>query len=339
MFILFMLAVFATQLVFLFIGNFIVNLLNDHLKYETSDRTYIVHVDGSYRMEQGQKLLEDWSDSLEHVYATLLQNGEYITADLYGSFPAEIEISYGRDFSETERSEGATVMLLPNDAYLYDDETPLEDIRKYTIGDKYLLLGREYLIIGIGMEDYFRIPYQSLSSCPEAVLNMVIVTNSHMNDRDIFVQSLKQIFDTDQIRVSRNSEALPQSYIVDLFVIIALLSIGIVNFVFLYQTVLELRKNQLLVFRLCGCSGIRIFMQCIGEVLILYSICFLLAVPVIKLVFAWAETYNYMFADACTFVIYILIYFICLLIFSVFFVFPIRKMLRGTLSQIRNLTM
>ncbi|MBQ6288289.1 MAG: hypothetical protein IJK71_03475 [Clostridia bacterium] len=339
MFILFMLAVFATQLVFLFIGNFTVNLMNDHLKYDTSDRTYIVHVDGSYRMEQGREFLESWGDSLEHVYAALLQNGEYITADLYGSFPGKFGISYGRDFTEIEKSEGAAVILLPNDAYLYDDETPLEDIRKYTIGDTYPLLGRDYLIIGIGMEDYFQIPYQSLSSCPEAVLNMVIVTNNHMNDKDTFVQSLKQIFGTDQIRVSRSSAALPKGYVVDLIVIIALLSIGIVNFVFLYQTVLELRKNQLLVFRLCGCSGIRVFLQCIGEVLILYSACFLLAVPVVKLILAWAEIYNYMYADACTFGICVLIYFICLLIFSAFFVFPIRKMLRGTLSQIRNLTM
>ncbi len=324
---------------FLFLGNYCMNLYKDYSKYDEDSRTYRFEIKEKVFHDKMEDFLQSWEEKIQHIYGIIVnEDGELVVTNIFGDFPADIKIQYGRYFTEKELIDSKNVVIMPNDLYRYNSDTGFENIRKYTIGDSYFVNEIEYEIIGIGTENYYMIPYSTIDES-NSIDYIAVATKEIMRkkEKEIFCSALSKAFEVKEIELPREKQKFFESaYLKDLFLVISLLGVGILNLSFLYCYILEIRKKQIKIFRLCGCSYMRIILQSVGEILILITGAYVVAVLCVKWgILPYIKTLNFLFQDSLTSLLVLFIYICCIVIFSLFLIPIVNKILRIGFSENR----
>ena len=201
-----------------------------------------------------EEFVSDRKSDLQRVYAVIHNKGDLIISNYYGESLMSFKVQLGRYFSDDLPSKKE--ILIPSN-------TPdgVDSLGKpYTIGDE------EFLIIGISSLESYEIPYDALDSKDE-IDGIVIVAKDKLDNKSkaLIVGDIERIFGTDKIaypeEVSDQYQMAP-----DYLLIIGTIFLGVLNFAFVFRSLLEKRKKQQAVFYILGCRKSRIILLYTGEI-------------------------------------------------------------------------
>lgn len=332
----FFIALIITFLNFLVISNYTYNLFKDYSKYEEAERSYVFSPDCENIVLQTEKLITDYSADLQHVYAVIENDdSEYVIADIFGETATEIKVQFGRYFSKEDIVNGNKVVLMANDMYLYDENTPLEEIRKYTIGDSYSVNGEVYQIIGISSEEYYQIPYLSVKDTKQ-ISNIVIVTQNYLSksEQNELCLAISKCFEVDEIRLPAKGKAfLDSRYFEDLLIIFVILLVGVASYVFLFNYIFDERKKEMNIFRICGCGDLRIVLYYFAEIIIYITVAFVISLLFVKCVLNKVSYMNFLLGDSLSLPVCLLAYIGSGLLLLLTFLPVMLKMLKNKASN------
>lgn len=163
---------------------------------------------------------------------------------------------------------------------LFADYSGLTDKKKYKIGEQYSLFGEQYEVIGTSYKDVLIIPYSSLEDKSQiSKIYMVLDADLKSVYKNTFLNNVMEIFDTDNVdkpsAYSASTYSSTINYVATFGVIIV---IAVINIIYLYSYIMNKRKKETAVFRLCGCSLGKTASMYLTEILFLSAVSYAVAV-------------------------------------------------------------
>ncbi len=269
----FLLVQIATVVAFFSVFNYALMFLEDTKELQTECRTYSINIENSENLdEQMKKLYDKYSDQLERYYAVMENGNDKIYCEY--TRPSDDIIKNGRNFSESDFKNGKKQILYPD----YDFTS---DKKKHKIGEQYNLSGEQYKGIGtIYNTDMMMIPYSSLENKSQiSEVDMVFNTDLTGVYQDVFVEDVQKIFNIDSVNMpSAYSTSTYQSTINYVATFGVIIVIAVINIIYLYSYIMNKRKKETAVFRLCGCSLGKTALIYLTEILFLSAVSYAAAV-------------------------------------------------------------
>ncbi len=327
----------------LYTVNFLNNIIRNNEQSLEDERTYILAVNDAELDVKLKRLLSE-NEALSHVYCVINNGGEAVIADYYGHRYGREGVSYGEAFSESDLTEGAEKVILPNYPYLLSSGLLDEAHTRYNIGDSYEIGGVEYKAVGIGLlsEFAYQIPYNSISD-KSSVSNIAVATKSTGDTAEIeeFSKYLGELFGGDVIKQPEPSESSSESwkYSVEVLLIIGIMSMSIFNLAYMYIYILDTRKKEIAVNRISGQTVFSAVFTAGGEVLIISTAGYLISVIFMKIIlFPLLRNEGFLFADSIDAFQYFVIYIMFMLIYAAVFlpaiVYQVKKPPKEALSDV-----
>lgn len=175
----------------------------------------------------------------------------------------------GRYFSEDEFYNGAKQIIIN------------EDSENFSVGNIIKIQDMILEVIGVNYSigNYSEIPYSALTNLEEITrLSFSLEKIPKSEERELFLSSLKEIFQTDEIKSPENINILAVSSVtIEYLVCIVVPLFLLYNLSFLYEYVLNSRKKNFAVMRLVGCSSKKAFSIFGIEILIISTIVYSLS--------------------------------------------------------------
>lgn len=268
----FLLVQIATVVAFFSVFNYALMFLENAKELQSNCRTYSVSIfDGESLDAQMKKLYEKYADMLTDYYAVMNNGNDRIYCEYIR--PSDNIIQNGKNFSENDFKDGKKQML-------FADYSGMTDKKKYKIGEQYELLGEQYEIIGVSYKDVLIIPYGSLKDKSQiSEVYMVLNTDLKSVYQDVFLQDVMDIFNADSVSTpsaySMSTYSSTINYVATFGVIII---IAVINIIYLYSYIMNKRKKETAVFRLCGCSLGKTASMYLTEILFLSAVSYAVAV-------------------------------------------------------------
>lgn len=271
-FVIFLLVQIITIVAFFSVFNYGMKFTEDAKQAKQECRTYSFSVsDTSSLDKQMSEFYERYSDKISRFYASVA-NGEDFFEAVYTSDYYNSKIVNGKNLSSGDLNGGATKMLAKTSIDFLDKN-------KYPIGSYYELFGKKYEVVGTIISKTSAIPYSSLED-KSVISEISVITNCDMTNlqRNIFADSIKETFNCGQVNLptdyDMNVYANTINYILMFGIVIF---VALFNIVYLYAYMLNRRKYQFAVMRICGCSIDKAVTMYYGEVLILSVVIYAVA--------------------------------------------------------------
>ena len=272
-FIIFLLVQIVTLIAFFSVFNYGMKLTEDMKENRIECRTYSVYISDTGNLDTQMKTVyEKYADKISRLYVSINQNDDVIYAE-YINNAYENDIGSGKNFQEDNFYSGEKQILA-------DGSFDLLEGREYSIGSEYNLFGNKYQVIGIlETVGYYVIPYSSLEN-KDNVSKVSVVMNCDLTSLqgNIMEENLKSIFGSEEVEKPQAYELYVYSnsinYIMTFAVVIV---IAFINMIYLYYYLLNRRKKEFAVLRVCGCSINKAVSMYFIEVLLLSVITYIIA--------------------------------------------------------------
>lgn len=270
--------------------NFYLESLNENKSYYEDSRTFSVEITDTTNLESRLDKVINSEYDIQRMYTFTLSSELDIaqnkkTQNIYGDFENDetnIKMFCGDYYGETVRYSKISIgsYFDINDSSNSDNNIVIssEGYFVYDIGEKYIINGESYNIIGISSDTNYYIPYKTLvnNNLPITGIN-IILKNEISNDKaDTFASYLASIFDTEKVYVPKIEYGNAVNYYNFLMVFLGLVfALSILNFVYIYRYILDKRKKQYAIFRIYGCTKLRGIFMYTAEALIISTVSYI----------------------------------------------------------------
>jgi hypothetical protein len=261
--------------------------------YNENLRSFSIEYNSGGFESKIDEFIEKNKPEIQRIYAVLNNGGDNIIANYFGETRKKFKVQMGRYFdSNYEKS-----ILIP---FNNDDN--------YFVGGTYKINGEEFTVIGINSDDVYEIQYGALDNF-DNITDIIIVASNKMNAaaKQKFADKIKAIFKTENVLFA---DAVQKAAIrQDLFIIMCIIMLGVLNISSVFLCVMEKRKKQQAVFNILGCPKIRLFSIYIFEFFILITVSFILYSLFTKyIIFTILSFYDKFFFHALTISQYLFLY-------------------------------
>lgn len=274
-FILFLLVQVVTLVgLFCAINNF-EQSIDEEIKIDSNYRTYqVVTNNKNYNFDSLDILINKF-DKLEKVDFVKPFNDDINYCYEYLCNYNDTFIYLGRGLTSEEVKNGSNKIVLPFEM-CYD----------YKVGDTYSVNDKEYTIVGISLGNNFILPYNSIKNTDEEI-NILFVTNDKLNkkEKNNLFKLIDECFEDYQIIKPINVYInYSLSNVLEMILYVLLLFLGIINLVYLYSYILEKRKKQYAILRICGCTRLKGIAIYLCEILLIALISYVFAILLFKFI-------------------------------------------------------
>lgn len=312
-FILFALIMIVTTIGLLFTCNFLKTAINEEKLWLENARTYYIMVESEdIDTKLNDYMLSKYAGVTKSIYVTFptynkdtsLADYNNLEAsgdeDIIYSRPTDIyvyayflgqslwghDVLNGDSFTQEDFEKGNKKITIPMScSSIYESLYTKVEGNTYNIGDSFNLGNEIYEVIGVNFMHAYEIPYLSIVdfSLAESI-NIVLGKRLGEKQENEYISYLKDHFHTDAV-----SEPMPlnnrgiKDYIKTYGLVMLIMVIGFFNFSFIYTSILEKRKKQIAIVRICGLSIMRAIVLNILEVLLLASVFFLLSTGIYRI--------------------------------------------------------
>lgn len=215
-------------------------------------------------------------DDLEFDDGSTIYN---MSSMLYGKYDLMQEM--GRvEFTDAERKEGKNAVILP-----YDQDMSYN----IKIGDKIMVSGRKYEVVGMSSMGNFYIPPETFKKGGYTVDSMEIVTSEHMSRSEInqFVADIQEAFPNGVIHHSplEYFEIAEQNLSSEGFYIICEFIVVSLSFMFLMKYIIDSNNAENIIYSMVGATKKRIFAVIMLENTVIYGVVAAVACVLHKLLY------------------------------------------------------
>lgn len=226
--------------------------------YDDRLKTFSVSLSQPLKAEQLQEL---WASHEEHIKPidVILNEGE-----CYTRYPSTTDTRprVGRYFTKDTFSQQKLEAFAPS----WGEST-------YKVGDSVRLMGKEYHIVGLsgGMSTLMEVPYETVEELENAD-GLLIYFEELPTSRQIaeFTDDLKRQFDGAAISPPKQPEAgVDAGFGRDGLICLVICLSALLNLSYLYLYFLQQRRQEFVIYRICGCSYKRLITGCLWEVTLL----------------------------------------------------------------------
>lgn len=204
-----------------------------------------------------------------------IKNGNVVPCEVFENNLTRQSMLYsGRYFSEQEEKDGERVAIVSGDKMPgavtgYTDKLMIDD-------ETIMFQGNEYKIIGIQTFEPIIVPFNCLKD--DTPINDMIfhfkkpVTRLQYNTiKEKLEMGFPNIVEVSELDIPESENYYLYNTIILISVLIAILAA--VNFAVLYKYILSKRMKSLAIFRICGCTELKVLGMFLNE-------CMIIAVPV-----------------------------------------------------------
>lgn len=187
--------------------------------------------------------------------------GKYIISETYQEFVEKL-ISEGRYFTDEEISKGKNVAIIGNEIESNDGIVNIS-------GEDYNVVGKFY---NERLEnDWIFVPYTSF---PEDIglrhitiyLEKPLLESEYNAIYDAAVKYVGDVFEIPEFDGVNNSSD-KRVYRDIIFVAILFIILSVINYCIMYEYILQMRKDKLAIYRICGCRRKKAFFIYMSEIL------------------------------------------------------------------------
>lgn len=263
-FVIFLLVQIITVIAFLSVFNYGMKFTEDAKQSQQECRTYSFSVsDTSALDKQMSEFYERHSDKISRFYASFLNGEDYFEA-VYISDYYNDRIFNGKNLTSKDLDDGAKKMLAKTSIDFMDKS-------KLPIGSYYELFGKKYEVVGTIIGKTSVIPYSSIED-KSVISEISIITNCDMTDlqRNIFADSIKEIFNCGHVDLPTDYDMNVYTDTINYILVFGIvIFIALFNIIYLYAYMLNRRRYQFAVMRICGCSTDKAVTMYYSEILFL----------------------------------------------------------------------
>ncbi|MBQ7307073.1 MAG: ABC transporter permease [Clostridia bacterium] len=219
--------------------------------------------------EKFDNLVNQDKSNIKYIRTVTFIDYTYYYSYIYNT--SEINVSLGRTFTEEEIKNGEKVVIAQS--LPYDPNA---------VGDIKIINGEEYKVIGLRGVNYY-LPFNSIED--KSFINYIeIELKDRMEEKDL------------NILIERVNENLPCNILVEpnpenntlrrffTMATIIILSIGVINMLYLYKVILDSRLKTLGLFRIYGFTKLKTILYIYFELLIFLLISIILGVSIYSIV-------------------------------------------------------
>ena len=259
---------------------------------------------------------------LSSEFENLLENENNQNSELYSIYTGELitygNVCYGDWFSEEDLKNGENVVVVPNYSF-FSKTHSIQQPHKYENGSTMNIKGKDYTVIGQlkATEYVFVVPYNSLENKDDFnKINIVICKRFTETQINKIIEKVEKYFDC---RVIEKPDARYLEIESALkFVYSIILSVGIVNLVFIYRYLLYLRKGMFGLFKAYGMNKTKCILYLLFEFLIWLLVCYFVSAIImntylyVAIEYFGERLYYFSVLENLSFLlIYLVIYFVC----------------------------
>lgn len=194
-------------------------------------------------------------------------NGEFYICQEY--FPDE-RLAEGRYPTSMELTEGASV------AFAYGERSNHPDAEKCSIGDRYVVCGKEYEIVGVvdGSYNIHRITIP-INSCTEDMkvsrLSFDYKKFPTVKDHELIVDTMRMNFGGNAVVSELDLVELDSIISYNSVIVLAFMIGGIAAFdtILVYRYILKKRQRQMAIFSIEGATRLQRIMICVIEIILI----------------------------------------------------------------------
>ncbi len=271
-FILFAAVQISIVVAFLSVFNYAMKTIEDFKEDEKQCRTYSVSIGENYseKSELDNALgsfAKRYKDMLSEFYVSTVSGKDSVRAEYI--FDTKKVVTVGEGFDRRNFESGKKEALA---VYKFNPEdTNISDVK---IGDTYELFGEDYKIIGSTLESEFIVPYSSLTDIVK-LSSICMVFN-----KDLSSVEVKILEDDIQNILGGGNITYPDLYPTNMYVsaigyisvFLFVMLVAIMNIVYLYSYMMNRRRHETAVLRICGCSVLKVSVIYLSENLLI-SLC------------------------------------------------------------------
>lgn len=301
--------------------NSVYNIVAENKQSNENERTFAVSVNDEFLTDKLSILISE-RKNLQHVYCIVNDGDKVIFTDYYGNRYGRADVSFGKWFSSDDIKDGANKVVLPNYPYLFGSD---DEGERFSIGDNIDICGKSYKAIGIGLlsEYVYQIPYNSIKDV-SVISTVAVVIEKFGSQKEIesFSAYLKNLFDSD-LSYYPQIESVAKSnrqFFLDTILIVGIMSLSVFNLVYLYMYILDKRKKEIAVNRISGQTIFSGVLNAYSEILIISTTVYIFCAVLMKLcVFRLLKRLGTGLFDLISFIQYLIVYLIFILICSLVF--------------------
>ena len=312
--------------------NFSKTIIEENNKQNENSRTFLVSTD---KVDIERKLELLVNDNISSIYCIIENNNDLILAYYKGIKYNKKAVCYGKWFSDYDLKDGTNKIILPN--YPYFESNQDINLSKYEIGDSYYIDSKEYLVIGIGIltEPFFQIPYNSITDDMKISYVGVIYNSVNSNEEiEHNKELLESLFNGKVIQTPEEVSKMNffEVYLKEIF-FISLISLLILSvLVYLYNYILNTRKNEFIVKRVYDKSILKVVFSLLLELVLLVTVSYFIGLGIyfvfVRIMSKWNMSNLLYLFD------YVNVYLIYLLIISILFVPIILKFKNKSITEL-----
>lgn len=270
--------------------NFYLESSNKSKSYYETARTFMVEFTDTNNLEARLDKVVDSEYDIQHMYTFTLSseldisknkvtqnfdwnfendgtNIKMFCGDYYGETARDRKTSIGTYLDVNDSSDTYNSIVLSSDEYF-----------SYDIGEKYIINGEYYNIIGISTDDNYYVSYKTLikKNLPITGINIILKNEISDDKADKFASYLASVFDAEEVDVPKKeygNEVNNYNYLMVFSGLVFALSI--LNFVYIYKYILDKRKKQYAIFRIYGCTKLRGILMYTTEALTISTVSYI----------------------------------------------------------------
>lgn len=270
-FFMFMLVQTATVIAFFSVFNYAMKFAEDMKSVQTECRTYSVEVYNPENIgSQMKKMYEKYSGKLLSLFAVAENGKDTVRCEyIYDSCK---NVMNGTGFDKNDFYSGKKQILGLA-------KTDISQEKKYYIGSSYRLSGSDYEIIGTTLSDYIIVPFYSVQDLSN-VSKVSIVLNCDIDGLEYsnFINNVKNIFETDNVNTPEPYSMGVYSETINYVMVFGIIIfIAVINIVYLYSYIMNKRRRETAVLRICGCSMNSISLMYLAETVFTSAVSYIIA--------------------------------------------------------------
>ena len=273
-FVLFMLIQITVAVAFFSVFNYAMNMLAQEKRTQVANRTYGVNLSDGKGIEQKMdRFSKKYGEQISDIFGLTVYKEETVLCEYqYTTGYDGLVIVNGKYFDKQDFQKGNKYAIT---VYHLEDNS----LKNEEVGSTITFNNETYTVIGTSAADFTVVPFSSLKD--KSIITQVNIIMKNNISNDTFLSDLREIFGTEDINLPPDYTFKTYYGTVSYILIFSfVVMVSVLNIAYLYSYIMNRRRRETAIFRICGCTFFRSAVQYLAEVATVSLCAYLIAVGV-----------------------------------------------------------